>query len=89
MPKKTKKEKLLAERRRKILPPAPAGHSSINADASSPFSVTLPASSLKPSPRAVVAVDDFPAIKRDLTKSLIITAVIIMGEILLARYLPR
>jgi len=88
MPKKTKKEKLLAARHRSTLPPVAAKPAPQLRDAPSPFQFSLPQKkSTVAKHQATVAVEDFSAIKRDLAKTLIITIGIIVGELLLARYL--
>lgn len=90
MPKKTKKEKLLAQRHRKNLTPVVFESTPQPAGDPSPFQFTLsnkPVSA--PSPHARETVENFAAIQHDLTKTLVITIGIIISELLLARYLPQ
>ena len=87
MPKKTKREKLLAEYHRHAAP-APVvvslpkrQHVDVT---NTTFTLTTPVSQAK---AMVMADAEFLAIKRDLTKSVLLIGGIIVGELLLSRYL--
>ncbi len=90
MPKKTKKEKLLAQHHRVHLPPAvvesrlPESVKNVNS-----FHLTLPVQTPTTTRAVTGSVDEFTAIHRDLVKTLIITGAIIISEFLLAHYLPH
>lgn len=88
MPKKTKKQKLLAHDHRKHLSlPIDHTYQSQSLKNNDTFRLTVPAIS---QPQTVtVSINEFIAIKRDIVKTLLITAGIIVCELLLSRYLPK
>lgn len=91
MPKKTKKEKLLANARRAHL--APVARSAPTAPlpltpATSSFSFSLAQKKMSSQTSAVTS-SDYRTQKRDLMKTVIITVAILIGEFLLANQLPR
>ncbi len=92
MPKKTKKEKLLAAHHRMNLPPVVSAdiRALDHTDTANTFRLTMPVQKTIYSQNAISAsVDEFAAIKHDLIKTLIITISIISSEFLLAHYLPH
>ncbi|MFZ5535769.1 MAG: hypothetical protein ACOY3M_06485 [Patescibacteria group bacterium] len=91
MPKKTKKEKLLASARRSHLAPI-ATHAPATAvpltPANSSFSFSL--STGKASSRTSVATEaNYSLIKKALVKTVLITVAILVCEFLLTSWLPR
>lgn len=92
MPKKTKKEKLLAQQHRtKRAPVKHFSPSPISAQLSQPaaFSFTLPTTQQPKAKTAAATYDEYGLIKRDLIKTVILTTIILMGEFLLTNRLPR
>ena len=92
MPKKTKREKLLAQRHRQSLPPPVISQVPTRAPAPGPQPYQFTASSITtrpPTPKALVSTQEFTAIKKDLVKTVIITGAIIISEFMLAHYLPH
>jgi len=90
MPKKTKKEKLLAQQHRTNLPlivPVPA--TPIGTENTPSFRLTLPDRTPVIAHPLAASIDEFTAIQRDLKKTLLITVSIIASEFLLAHYLPH
>ncbi len=92
MPKKTKREKIIAEYRRKLQHVTKASGNPSENVTSTKTDTTLPASnpfpyqfnkSISPTPRYVQSVDttEFTAIRQDLTKTLILAAISIMIEL--------
>jgi hypothetical protein len=92
MPKKTKKEKLLANARRSHLAPvatsAPAAPLPI-APADHSFSFSLSAKKTPVQTSTTTAHTDYRVMKRDLVKTVLITGAILVGEFLLTYWLPR
>ncbi len=90
MPKKTKKEKLLARKHRSYLLPVAISHApSMTKDepvSRAQYSFSLPAKHTTRLSTETLAAD-FQTIKKDLTKTLIFTVGILMSEFLLARVL--
>jgi len=93
MPKKTKKEKLLAQQHRSRLSPVVIQHSAVEKPESistvTGISFSLPKISQSAAPVQTATLREYGQIKRDLTKTVIITGVILVSEFLLARLLPR
>lgn len=92
MPKKTKKEKLLAQRHRTKLPPVAI---QISSDAApqplmptSQISFTLPVLR-KASSAITVTPEESRVLRRDIVKTVILTTIILISEFLLARSLPQ
>lgn len=98
MPKKTKKQKLISEYRRKISAisspnisvspvqtvhvPPPVSPPTISLVTVVPSQVTRPSAVTN-----LVALNEFAVIKKDLIETLIITTVILVGECAIARYI--
>ena len=89
MPKKTKREKLLAQKHRaqdfvsftpSVLPPTP--------EPDQKFHLTI-SPSAAPKIQPLATTQEFTAIKHDLQKTIIITVGIIVAELLLSHYLPH
>lgn len=93
MPKKTKKEKLLAQQHRTNLPPVVIqNRSQTHADAlpvDTRVSFTLPFQNKPASPVLPAAIHEYTLMKRDLIKTVVLTSVILISEFLLAQWLPR
>lgn len=95
MPKKTRKQKLLAQRRRSLLQrketPAPVipAHTA-SSPASDTFMFSMPEKhAARKGQSSSAASFEYGAIRRDLIKTIVITTVLITAEILIAVYLPR
>lgn len=92
MPKKTKKEKMLARKHRStvlsssaptIPTPLVPEHSAVL------FSLPTTSAQLAHTKQIAGSIEEFAAIKRDLFKTMIITFGIIATELLLSHYLPH
>lgn len=91
MPKKTKKEKLLAQRHRHNLPLSEPSEIQ-KTEGGTPvvsYRLNVSATARQPARAALVSTEEFAAIKKDLIKTALITAGIIIGEFLLAQRLPH
>ncbi|MEK7532829.1 MAG: hypothetical protein AAB542_00145 [Patescibacteria group bacterium] len=92
MPKKTKKEKLLAQQHRTNLPPVVIQHTSQTDPVSLPAThtlFTLPNRNNAIQTPQTSSVHEYKLMKHDLIKTVILTSVILVSEFLLARSLPR
>lgn len=91
MPKKTKREKLLAQHHRVSLSPLVSPSLSESSRLPpSPSGFMLPHQSVQMHRTSGVgSIEEFTAIKRDLVKTVIITFGIIISELLLSQYLPH
>jgi hypothetical protein len=92
MPKKTKKEKMLAQKHRGTVLsspgttiPSPLTHQSSSVQFTLPSIKTTRVSQTTHG----LVIEEFSAIKRDLLKTIIITVGIIVTELLLSHYLPH
>lgn len=92
MPKKTKKEKLLAQQHRTNLSPVVIQHTSQTDSVSLPVThalFTLPNRNNPVQTAQTSSVHEYKLMKHDLIKTVILTSVILVSEFLLARSLPR
>lgn len=93
MPKKTKKEKLLASKRRSQFPPVVIEAGNVNSpqeQATPGFFTFSPANISTPKTHAAASsTPQYLQIKRDLIKTVFITAIILVSEVLLTRWLPQ
>lgn len=92
MPKKTKKEKLLAQRHRTNLLPVVMRNTSQTDPVSLPVThalFTLPNRNNAVVTTQTSSVHEYKLMKHDLIKTMILTSVILVSEILLARSLPH
>lgn len=90
MPKKTKKEKLLAQRHRTHLTSSVIVPTQVVHDTpATSFQFVLPVNHISPATQQTVSIEEFAAIKKDLIKTVVITIGIIAVEILLTKYLPH
>ncbi|MCL4200828.1 hypothetical protein KJZ67_05860 [Patescibacteria group bacterium] len=91
MPKKTKKEKLLAQRHRTKLSPVAiqiAPDATVQPLPVSQVSFTLPA--IRKAPSAIaVSPEESRVLRADILKTIIFTTIILISEFLLARSLPQ
>ena len=91
MQKKTKKQKLLAQKHRSTLPPVVSQSGAIEFPSeSSPH----PFASVRLSPPAYVSQQDIRPreseyLKKDLVKTIVLTTIILVGEFLLSGALPQ
>lgn len=93
MPKKTKKEKLLAMQRRSQASPVVIRDKTVNGAPESAHSNTFsfslsPAHTPTPTKHTSTGVD-YTLMKKDLIKTLIITTAILVSEVLLTKWLPQ
>lgn len=88
MPKKTKKQKLLAQKHRTFQVPVPAPLTTESQTPGPTFQFTAPVINTHTQTTAAV-VNEFDAIKRDIRKTLLLTTAIIVSEFLLSHYLPH
>ena len=95
MPKKTKREKIIAEYRRKLLSVSDKTESTTSADERGPIttqSLGVPTFTVPPTvskndrnDSALIDPLEFAAIKKDLVKTLLVTCCIIVGQIIIWR----
>ncbi len=92
MPKKTKKEKLLAQQHRKNLSPVVIRNTSETPRAPLPIDTrvlfSLPNRNIAATTQTT-ATHEYALMKRDLIKTVVLTSVILISEFLLAQSLPR
>ena len=93
MPKKTKKEKLLAQQHRTNLSPVVIQHTSEKTAVSllvdTRVLFTLPNRNSTAAVSQATAIHEYRLMTRDLVKTVLLTSVILISEFLLARALPR
>lgn len=93
MPKKTKKEKLLANKRRSQFTPVVIGNNGVNSPVesanSNTFSFSLAGPKAAQAPVKPVNTPQYLLMKKDLAKTIFITGIILISEFLLTRWLPQ
>lgn len=93
MPKKTKKEKLLANKRRSQLTPVAIGNKGVNSPVTpanpNTFSFSLTTPKTTQTPVTPANTPQYLLMKKDLAKTIFITVIILISEFLLTRWLPQ
>ncbi|MBI5018749.1 hypothetical protein HZB58_00570 [Candidatus Gottesmanbacteria bacterium] len=93
MPKKTKKEKLLASKRRSQLLPVAIDNNGVNSPIApanqNTFSFSLATPKIAQDSVKSANTPQYLLIKKDLTKTIFITGIILISEFLLTRWLPQ